>query len=379
MSHRRHASSEATLPENVTIDIISRLPIKTIISCKCVCKKWRDIVADPRFVDLHLSRSREALMIHEGKIFDWPGTLKWPEIGQEINYHLADPEVKILDLKHCAPIAGSKLCSVNGLICYSQEDGSVFVCNPILGDHMTLPRPPLGDLATVGYGFGVSREGEYKVIRISSRRVSVNPEETRFFTVEIEVYTLGTDRWRSLGETPFHLDLTWPFGGSVCLDSHVYWFPGHGHMYVFDLVTERFAEFRSPLTPQHNRGRVGVLKGSLSCISWCSYGMEVWVLKEFWHKEMDIQESIKPFLEFRVWNPLCIIDGLKDMLPEYVIFDVLSRLPVKTIIIYCKCVCKRWRGLVSDPYFVDLHLSRSREEAQMIQERALMFQWRTNE
>ncbi|PWA90183.1 F-box associated domain, type 1 [Artemisia annua] len=44
--------------------------------------------------------------------------------------------------------------------------------------------------------------------------------------------------------------------------------------------------------------------------------------------------------------------------PENIIADILSRLPVKKII-HCKSVCKNWRMLISDSYFVNLHLSRS--------------------
>ncbi|PWA38227.1 F-box protein [Artemisia annua] len=41
-------------------------------------------------------------------------------------------------------------------------------------------------------------------------------------------------------------------------------------------------------------------------------------------------------------NPISL-----DDLPEDLIFDILSRLP-ETTIIYCKCVCKRLRNLVSE-------------------------------
>ncbi|PWA90771.1 F-box associated domain, type 1 [Artemisia annua] len=39
------------LPESVMFDILSRLPVKTIIHCKCICKKWRNIVSDTHFVN----------------------------------------------------------------------------------------------------------------------------------------------------------------------------------------------------------------------------------------------------------------------------------------------------------------------------------------
>ncbi|RZB41108.1 hypothetical protein D0Y65_055380 [Glycine soja] len=49
------------------------------------------------------------------------------------------------------------------------------------------------------------------------------------------------------------------------------------------------------------------------------------------------------------WSPL-----LCDELIE----EILSRLPVKPLIQF-KCVCKGWNSLMSDPYFIKLHLSKS--------------------
>nr|GEW44366.1 F-box associated domain, type 1 [Tanacetum cinerariifolium] len=54
----------------------------------------------------------------------------------------------------------------------------------------------------------------------------------------------------------------------------------------------------------------------------------------------------------RSFNP-CIEDLL-----ENVMADIISRPPV-TKIIHFKSVCKNWREIVSDSYFIDLHLSRS--------------------
>ncbi|XP_023741658.1 F-box protein At3g07870-like, partial [Lactuca sativa] len=47
-----------------TINILSRLPVKTIIHCKCVCKKWLNIVLDTYFAHLQPSRSRAGFMIY---------------------------------------------------------------------------------------------------------------------------------------------------------------------------------------------------------------------------------------------------------------------------------------------------------------------------
>ncbi|GKB34692.1 F-box associated domain containing protein [Tanacetum coccineum] len=84
------------LPPNVTADVLSRLPVKTIIHCKCVCKNWRQLVSDSYFVNLHLSRSPAGIMIHHDSspqktVFlhmDDPGVIKWWEIEDDMRlYH----------------------------------------------------------------------------------------------------------------------------------------------------------------------------------------------------------------------------------------------------------------------------------------------------
>ncbi|KAI3944636.1 hypothetical protein MKW98_021094 [Papaver atlanticum] len=44
---------------------------------------------------------------------------------------------------------------------------------------------------------------------------------------------------------------------------------------------------------------------------------------------------------------------------EDIVCDIPSRLPVKSLL-RLKCVSKRWYSLIQDPYFVDLHLIRSK-------------------
>uniref|UniRef100_A0A7N0ZX30 F-box domain-containing protein n=1 Tax=Kalanchoe fedtschenkoi TaxID=63787 RepID=A0A7N0ZX30_KALFE len=37
-----------------------------------------------------------------------------------------------------------------------------------------------------------------------------------------------------------------------------------------------------------------------------------------------------------------------------IMFEIFSRLPIEAIVT-CKCVCKTWRGLIEDPYFIERH------------------------
>ncbi|KAK3004800.1 hypothetical protein RJ639_019933 [Escallonia herrerae] len=59
-----HGSS-ISVPLNIIVDdILSRLPTKTIIRCRCVCWTFRKIISDKYFANLHLLRSPGCLVIH---------------------------------------------------------------------------------------------------------------------------------------------------------------------------------------------------------------------------------------------------------------------------------------------------------------------------
>lgn len=45
-------------------------------------------------------------------------------------------------------------------------------------------------------------------------------------------------------------------------------------------------------------------------------------------------------------------------IPEDVIFNILKELPAKSLLRF-NCVCKQWRCIIEDPYFVDSHRIRS--------------------
>ncbi|KAF5814506.1 putative F-box domain-containing protein [Helianthus annuus] len=229
---------DAVLPESHILEVLSRLPLKTIIRCKCVCKKWRDLVSHTYFVDLHLSRSRRCLTFHSDPI------LELVEVEHEVGCNrLTINRVKSVDLHLSAVGAFNRIFqvgSVNGLICLHQEGYATYIFNPVVEEYMILPEPRFLDYVwCLSYGFGVSLAGEYKVIRVCGW---TEPEylEAEVDAVEIDVYTLGTNQWRRLGQTPFNIDYSGELGSSgVFVKSHVYWI-ADGQIYDFNLDTKKF-------------------------------------------------------------------------------------------------------------------------------------------
>ncbi|MCI26118.1 F-box/kelch-repeat protein, partial [Trifolium medium] len=51
-------TSLMVLLDELIADILSRLPVKTLMQIKCVCKSWKTLISDdPSFAKLHLQRS----------------------------------------------------------------------------------------------------------------------------------------------------------------------------------------------------------------------------------------------------------------------------------------------------------------------------------
>ncbi|KAF5814513.1 putative F-box domain-containing protein [Helianthus annuus] len=340
-------SMEEVLPENLILDVLSRLPVKTIIRFKCVYKKWRDLVSDPYFVRLHLSRSGEALLIHKPETSNWAGSLEWVEMKHEDDYHLHP-------VKSNNPCYGLLLFpgSVNGLICGYRPYSFVYILNPVLEEYMTLPILPFKN-AIYSYGFGVSAAGEYKVILCNG-----SVSENKVYAIDhILVHTIGTKEWRVLGQTPNPPNLI-KKGPGVFLNSHVYWL-GDGQIYGFDLNRETFDLFPSPPGDNNAESKemLGVLKGRLSRISWCSLGLDIWVMKETsWYKERTIRENISPILHSQ---PLCLIDGLKGtsilIVHDEATNELLAYCLNTSATLHLNYQAKSFKVMTYRPSFVKLH------------------------
>ncbi|XP_058739592.1 F-box/kelch-repeat protein At3g23880-like [Vicia villosa] len=52
--------SPGVLPEELIIEVLSILPVKSILRFKCVCKPWESLISDPFFVQKHLHLSQKS-------------------------------------------------------------------------------------------------------------------------------------------------------------------------------------------------------------------------------------------------------------------------------------------------------------------------------
>lgn len=198
------------LPPLIIMDIFSRLPITTILQCKCVCKTWFNIISDPYFTKLHHARAPVSLILRaSGNFFS-----RWYVLALE-GWDKHDSFVPLKQLPREIGHLGEALqfeTWCNGLLCISaycpKNSVTNYVVIVITGEYMSLPKPePKSDgfkRAIRGFGFSQATN-RYKVIQeiYEDRRPLTTHQHHH--TSQLEVYTLGTENWRKYWRSPISI------------------------------------------------------------------------------------------------------------------------------------------------------------------------------
>ncbi|RHN53624.1 putative F-box domain-containing protein [Medicago truncatula] len=53
------------LPFHLTTEILLKLPIKSLLICRCVCKIWNTLISEPKFAKLQFERAPISFMIRK--------------------------------------------------------------------------------------------------------------------------------------------------------------------------------------------------------------------------------------------------------------------------------------------------------------------------
>ncbi|XP_073146851.1 F-box protein CPR1-like [Henckelia pumila] len=295
-----------SLPSEIISCILSRLQIRTLVSCKSVCKRWLGILSAPEFAKCHLSLSNPGLVVYQFeddeyscKIFEFDDVLELQ--NHDLHYNLVqkfDPRSFVTSPDARIVIQGS----VNGFLFLrdlSTQLDSLYICNPITREYITLPHPKFiaQDAYDRDYGFGLSSTSEqYKV-------VCNNYQDNATKSGECLVYTIGTGSWRSVAPVDGASQSLYSSMG-VFLNGNLHWLvqDSHGRHFIscFDLETEIFQPFSS-LPPYANHfpdsRSLSVLHDCLCIcqnISWDT--IVIWMMKEYQVKDSWSQRYVIPIM-----------------------------------------------------------------------------------
>nr|GMC68716.1 putative F-box protein At3g52320 [Ipomoea batatas]GMD38022.1 putative F-box protein At3g52320 [Ipomoea batatas]GMD54011.1 putative F-box protein At3g52320 [Ipomoea batatas] len=255
------------LPQDILVDILSKLPTKFLVRLRCVSKVFCALIADHAFGVLH--RSLSLTLPSRAAILISISPLTSPAY-YTINFSEENPRRPgLLQAKRLTYLGSESFLkgrsSSDGLICWSRPNGEIVVCNISTGQRISLPRiqfhspyphPPTPCCALLGFD---SQSKRYKVLMTACQR---RDSKQTCFEYNHWILTLGVDKsWR---ETNYSSLPFYPFDGNGCpsysntsvhIDGVIYHYnwltrddPPSFHIVAFDVGSESYSLI--PIPPE---------------------------------------------------------------------------------------------------------------------------------
>ncbi|CAL9006438.1 unnamed protein product [Prunus brigantina] len=198
--------SPKDIPHEILLDIIAKLPVKSLLKFRCFCKSWHALISSPSFISAHLESTAmksgcDYLLMHSGN----------PDC---LSVFCPETYAKCLELDLPRHKSGSSFYvygSCNGLLCISDTTKeSTYLWNPSI--RKKFKRLPKGlirvkyhysGVVTIALGFGLDVGGnDYKVVRVGN------------FLHGVEIYSLRS--FFQIADTSFLLIWRMRFSKGLC-------------------------------------------------------------------------------------------------------------------------------------------------------------------
>ncbi|KAK3204786.1 hypothetical protein Dsin_018832 [Dipteronia sinensis] len=197
------------LYSELIVDILLRLPVKSLCRFRCVSKSWLVLINNPRFVKMHLAQTRRRRLV----VSAWSLYSVDIETIFSNDDNIAAVEIDFPRSKLNHEI-DSLLCigSCNGLLCVLTEPNDLVVYNPCTNECKQIPdfrsrilyEPP----SLHGFGYAESID-DYKFVKI---------EHPGKF---VDVYSLRKDSWTSIQNNIHFVDKCYMLG--IPLNGAIHW------------------------------------------------------------------------------------------------------------------------------------------------------------
>ncbi|KAF9596852.1 hypothetical protein IFM89_013900 [Coptis chinensis] len=284
----------ASFPEEIIIEILARLPVKSLLQCKCLCKYLLKLITSPYFVQLQLDRANE----NNSRIILATVSNKHYSLSS-LDYYNQTSSSMANRYKLSLPCELLIVGSCNGLVCLSDYKTIVVICNPATLDYISVPfdlikKRPAYCNQWFGIGFGHDPHSDkYKVVRVDMYFSSANTGDPG--DCDLHVYTLGTKQWRRI-EIPCHLAQSFSI---PYLNGALHWLrltdqsrwdhnpqiTDDKSIMAFDIRSEKFEEVPKFSSHRQTNERLGVLQGCLSCTKYYGEYADIWLMKQYGVKE----------------------------------------------------------------------------------------------
>ncbi|XP_056693804.1 F-box protein CPR1-like [Spinacia oleracea] len=194
----------AELPPEIITIILSKLPVKSLLRFKSVCKHWHSLIKSPNFVKTHLNQTLTSDCNRHLLVSVKHSSLHSSKLDLDLD--LAHNQLSFSKLRH--PLKRRQrfnlVGSCNGVVCISNiSKTELFLFNPLTKSHRKLPCPqiPVTKLHMTVFGFGYdSKNNDYKVLRIDQGYGKIEDSNNK-----AQVYSLNSNSWRCIKGIPYNL------------------------------------------------------------------------------------------------------------------------------------------------------------------------------
>ncbi|PRQ53213.1 putative F-box domain-containing protein [Rosa chinensis] len=314
MSSGSHSSKD--LPTVILLNILSRLPAKSLFRFQCVSKIFYKLVNDPSLAAIHLQHNTDMIeepplvMVHSRSASKYSRLMLfrgWKYNGDSWTATSYDDSfssgILSIETKYELEFASG------GLLCFKDSSlsrGPALLCNPLRGEALELPPSNVNSLSRLNewYGIGVdATTSTYKIVNIV---FGIDPRRSSSYLTQVHV--LGTSSWRRISAVP-------PCGLSkqhAFAYGNTYWLIGQCIL-CFDFNEERFIWTSHPNLPSKRVLNLLNLRGSLAIVDATSVSVskvEVWVLKndkKEWVKDYNIKLNVGQSYCYEWWPLNCFI------------------------------------------------------------------------
>ncbi|CAN6706474.1 unnamed protein product [Malus baccata var. baccata] len=347
---------ESKTPEDRVVEILSKLPPKSLMRFKCIHKSWSSLINSPSFVAKHLSNAvnnklspSTCILLNRSQahIFpdqSWKQEVFWSIINFLIDSDENNLHYNVEDLNIPFPLEDHDFVLIfgycNGIVCV-EAGKNVLLCNPATREFrqlpdscLLLPSPPEGkfELETsfqaLGFGYDCNAK-EYKVVRTVENCEYSDDEQTYYHRIALphtaELYTMTANSWKEI-----KIDIsstTYSCSRSVYMKGFCYWYATDGAEYIlsFDLGDDTFHIIQLPSKTESGFRFYYIFLRNESLVSFCSRydrsedseSSEIWVMDDYdgvkssWTKLLTIGplQGIKKPLAFWKSDELLMLDS----------------------------------------------------------------------
>lgn len=302
--------SPPILPDDIIAAILLRLPVRSLLQFRCVCKSWKILISDPQFAKNQLQLLTANPTIAHQHLASSTFTQTCKITSFPVKPLFANPSSPVVPIIVEMNGRYHILGSCNGLLClYEFQLGCVRLWNPSTR-LMSKTCAVIDDIVIRCYGFGYDPVNhKYKVLVVMG---DFNEPATK-------LYTFGENSWKTIQDFPG----TSPTGPGKHVNGTLNWFAreegfdcNQWVIFTFDLVKETYGKLSLP--KQDNGGSIfnPVLDVLSNCLCVCfDESGTLWLMKEYgvtesWTKLMIIPRGDGWQATYqRSFRPLCILEN----------------------------------------------------------------------